>query len=160
MARFLTPVRRRGRPAGFTLVEAMVTLLVAAVGFMAINRLQTITANNAIITSQGNEAVHLAQDKLNYFRSNGHYALIVANASAETITGTNATFTRTYSMTECAVATNGADLCSGPLSTTVAHYKKVTVQVSWTDITGTPRFVLLSSNFSAIESAPSAGFFS
>ena len=153
--------RLRKRPqAGFTVIEAMITLLVAGIGFLAIARLQTITANNAMITAQGNEALHLAQDKLNYFRSDGHYSLIAANPTGETITGVNAAYLRTWSVTECAISSVGVTTCTGVLDATVAHYKQVTVKVNWTDVTGTNRFVLLASNFSSVESSPSKGFFS
>ena len=146
--------------AGFTVIEAMITLLVAGIGFLAIARIQTITANNALITAQGNEALHLAQDQLNAFRSNGRYSQIVAGAPAEPVTGVNAAFVRVYDVTECAISSSGITTCGGTLDASVPHYKRVTVRVTWTDLTGTSRFVLLSSNFSSVESAPSKGFFS
>ena len=60
---------RRTRDAGFTLVEALIALLVLAFGMLAVAGLQTTLAHNADVARQRTEATRLAQARVEALRA-------------------------------------------------------------------------------------------
>lgn len=138
------------RQRGFTLLEALIALVVMAFGMLAIAGLQTTLSRNSDVAKQRSEAVRLAQAKLEQLRAfdgilaaSGvafSYATGVVSSAAstpETISaGTNTTFTRTWTVRRANGLTE---------STPDDLEKWVNVTVSWTDRTGEPQRVTLNS---------------
>ncbi len=60
---------RRARSTGFTLVEALISLLVLAFGMLAVVGLQTTLAHNADVARQRTEATRLAQARIEALRA-------------------------------------------------------------------------------------------
>jgi type IV pilus modification protein PilV len=147
------PYRNRHRQAGFTLVEALVALLVMSFGMLALAGMQMTMNRSADLARQRSEAVRLAQLKMEQLRAydgidSGSYtygANVVSSGSAETIcptctsplnSTTNATFARSWAVTRSdgVTATTSDDL-----------QKWIRVAVSWTDRTNQTQTVTLSS---------------
>lgn len=107
---------------GTTIIEALVALLVLAVGLVGLAYLQAeLTANNTL-SKQRTEAAVLAQDILENHRSFGELELTPGFSSyediatgADTVMGANANYARSWSVID------GID----------GKYKTVTVTVSW-----------------------------
>lgn len=135
---------------GFTLVEALIALLVMAFGMLAIAGLQTTLSRSSDVAKQRSEAVRLAQVKMEELRSfdgltagSGTYTYatdLVSNVAGETITaaasGSNTAFTRSWNITRSdgATATSGDDL-----------EKWINVTVTWNDRTGAQQRTTLNS---------------
>lgn len=119
-----TPLHRRQR--GFSMLEALVAMLVMAFGLLAVAAFQITLSRNSDVAKQRTEATRLAQEKLEALRTYGTVAAygsqIIGSTSAtqETVT-TNATYTRTWG----AAAVNSVD--TG---------RAVQVSVAWTDRAG------------------------
>jgi Tfp pilus assembly protein PilV len=64
----MTPFSRRGS-AGFTLIEALVALVVTAFGMLAVASMQINMSHGSDIAKQRSEAVRLAQEKIEQLRS-------------------------------------------------------------------------------------------
>ncbi len=114
---------------GFSTVEALVALLILVVGLLAIASYQSDLLSVGGQSKARSEAVQLAEDKLEGLRQliqESSYTAIASNTTGESITGTNATFTRKWTVTSA------------------THSKTVNVAVSWTDKTGTPQVALTS----------------
>lgn len=111
-----------GRQAGFTLIEALLALLVMAFGMLSLSGMQLSLSRSADVAKQRTEAMRLAQRRIDEYRS---YTSIAAGgghtivwdtlpASATQTTVTNATYTVTTAMGGAA-----ADALR-PISVTVA----------------------------------------
>lgn len=145
------PPRTMTRQAGFSLVEALVALLVVAFGMLAVAGFQATLSYNSDVAKQRSEAVRLAGQKMEELRafqqvaSDGKTAADVGNVfdftsdvvsntvgenvSATYTNATNATFTRRWT-----VSGVGTD-----------PQKWITVTVDWTDRNNNPQQVLLRS---------------
>lgn len=118
---------------GFTLLEALVALLVMGFGMLALTSLQLSLSRNADVAKQRTEAMRLAQDKIEELRSyNGiddgtsPWDNLASSSTAESISsysigtatvGTNTTFSRSWSLG----------------GTNADQYRVAKVTVSWTD---------------------------
>ena len=78
---------RRLRAAGFTLVEALIALLVFAFGMLAIGGLTTTLAHNADVARQRTEATRLAQARLEALRAYQQVGAASGSASYADIVG-------------------------------------------------------------------------
>ena len=125
---------RRSGARGFTLLEALIALLVLSFGMLAIAGFQTTLSRNSDLAKQRTEALRLAQQKMERLRAFGQVATdptvgvnhkfnytddVVSSITPEVITS-NATFSRTWTVT--ANATNSE--------------KWINVLVDWNDRTG------------------------
>lgn len=128
---------------GFTLIEALVAMLIVAVGLLALAATQLKLARSADVARQRGEATRLADEKLEQLRS---YTAITSAAgvlawndlaSASDNISTNATYTRSWT-----VAGSSAD----PM-------RRASVAVSWTDRTGEAQSVTLTSVVSKTDPA-------
>ena len=149
----LLAYRRRSKQAGFTIVEALVALLVMSFGMLALAGLQLAMTRSADLAKQRSEAVRLAQLKMEQLRSydgitSGSYTYgtnVVSSTAAETIcptctaplnATTNATFTRNWTVTRAdgVTAADSDDL-----------QKWIRVAVTWTDRANQTQTVTLNS---------------
>jgi Tfp pilus assembly protein PilV len=146
---------------GVGIVEAMVSLLVLALGMMSIAALQGRLRLNSDVAKQRSEAVRIAQEDIENFRSFGTFAVngaitnnfaydsIVAGASNKTVlastvvTKTNTTFTVTRTVAD---APRSAGITDAPV-------KNLSVSVAWADRSGTSQNVTLRSVISRSDPA-------
>lgn len=130
-------VRRIGRQRGFTLVEALIALLVMSFGMLALSGMQLSLSRNADVAKQRIEAMRIAQERIEIARSYTSltagagidWANLVADVAAPaTVTAnTNATFN--VVVTAGGVVTHAA--------------RTLQVAVNWLDRAGAPQSVSL-----------------
>ncbi len=106
---------------GFTLIEALIILVVLSVGLLAIAGFQgRMLASGSSLKARA-EALNLAEEKLEEFRNNiviSDFTSLTATSNAsESIAGNNTTFTREWVIADA----------TGPTR------KNITMQVTWTD---------------------------
>ena len=142
-----THPRFRRIARGIGIIEALVSLLVLALGMMSFAALQARLRLNSDVAKQRSEAVRLAQEDVENFRALGTlaadgtiannlaYAGITAGATSRQITGSNATFTLTRQVAESPRAAGITD----------AQMKNLVVTVTWDDRTGGQQTVILRS---------------
>jgi type IV pilus modification protein PilV len=125
---------------GFTLIEILVAILVFAIGMLGLARLQGVTILNSAESRMQTHAANLAQDKIEELRNYIHaadYTNYASNAVGTDVVGANATFTRTWSITNN------------------AGYKEISVLVEWTGVDDTDYDVRLTSHIAEVEPARS-----
>lgn len=127
--------------SGFTLIEALIALIIVSFGMLAIAGFQITLSFNADVAKQRSEALRLAQQKVEQYRSfqqttgDGNpgavfdYADDVITQTGEAITGyvSNTSFTRNTTVTGAATDPR----------------KWINVQVTWTDRLGGTQEVTL-----------------
>jgi len=141
----IPPRTRAGRAAGFALIEALIALLVASFGMLAIAAFQGTLSGSSDIAKQRSEAVRLAQLKIEQLRayqrvaSDPNVVNHIFNFTDDVVSGsdtigpasgayaTNTTYSRVWTVTGA-----GTDL-----------QKWVRVAVSWQDRNGTTQSVNL-----------------
>jgi type IV pilus modification protein PilV len=125
---------------GFTLIEILIAVLVLAIGMLGLAKLQGVTLLNSAESRMQTHALNFAQDKIEELRNYVHEATYDAYASdavGTDVVGANATFTRTWTITDN------------------AGYKQIAVLVEWTGIDGTDYDVRLTSHIAEVEPARS-----
>lgn len=127
-------VRRTDRQRGFTLIEALISLLVMSFGMLALSGMQISLSRNADVAKQRTEATRLAETRIEEMRSFTGISTGAVNwngldAMVNTTTTTNTTYTVASSM-------SGVDADA---------LRAVRVRVSWLDRTGASQEVILSS---------------
>ena len=132
---------------GFTLIEALIALLVLSFGMLAIAGFQVTLTRSSDIAKQRSEATRLAQQKMESLRAYGqvathagtphivNYTDDVVSSTAPELFTSNATFSRTWTVTPNAADTE----------------KAINVRVAWTDRTGQAQEVQLLSVISKFD---------
>jgi Tfp pilus assembly protein PilV len=135
------------RSQGQTLIEALVTMVFIAVTVIALIRFQNYLSYENSLSQQRGDATILAQSRIESLRdfqvlnNTGGYSSYQGIASGtSTTTGSNATYTVTWTVT----------------SSTNPTHKVVDVTVGWTDRRGAAQSVRLISDVAGIEPANSA----
>ena len=144
------------KQAGFTLIEALVALLVMAAGMMSFAVLQGRLRANSDVSKQRSEATRLAQEDMENLRSYGiagatagginGYASITAGASTKTVLASNVSASTNAVFTVARTVTDSA----------VANMKDLRVTVAWTNRNGDPETVVLRSIISKSDPAIAA----
>ena len=128
---FRQRVRRR-REAGFTMIEAIMTIIFLSVAVVTTLRVMSSSVNQSVDTELMTRAIALAEQRMEQVvgdkAGRGYNYLVNANYSTETNAGGNPGFTRTVSII------------------TYSTYKSITVQVSRTGIQ-TVRLVSFVANY-------------
>lgn len=141
---------RADRPArGFTLVEALVALVVLAFGMIAIAGFQLSLSRHSDLAKQRTEATRLAQEKIEELRSFeqiGAAAGKFAYADLATGTDTPATTSNTVYTRNWTLSGSAADL-----------WRTLTVSVSWTDRNNEANAIGLASVISRSDPADAGG---
>lgn len=147
--------RKRGQ-FGFTIIEALISLVIMGFGILSLAGMQTALSRNADDAKQRTEAVRLAQEKIEAFRSYTGIASTVVGQATTSITAlnwnalvsgtesidphtTNTTYTRTWT-----IGGSSGDPMRG-----------LTVNMAWTDRAGEPQTVSISSVLSKTDPADS-----
>lgn len=110
---------------GFSLIEAMVTVLILSIGLIGVTKMQLSIALNTQLARQRGEAVLLAKSKIEGFRATG--TCTAATDAAVTPTQGSTSYTLTTS-------------CSSTVPPTVS------VTVRWTDSRGASNNVALNTS--------------
>ena len=131
---YFSSARCKTRQRGFTLVEALISLVVMAFGMLALSGMQVSLSRNADVAKQRTEAMRLAQARIEQMRSFSGISTGAVNwngldAVANTTTTTNATFTVASTM-------GGVDADA---------MRTVNVAVTWVDRTGAPQAINIAS---------------
>lgn len=130
----------KSRGGGFTLIEAMVALVILSVGLLALGRFQGSVTQTSAQAKTRTEALRLAQGKIELLRGFSSLAVLDGlaalpnGANTETVTGSNATFTRTWVW----------------VTTALPAYRSLTVTVSWQDQRGLLQNVALQTRVSSV----------
>lgn len=122
---------RRQTQRGVGLIEALVSLLVLALGMMSFAALQARLRLNSDVAKQRAEATRLAQEQIESFRSFGTLAAFDAVGSGNsTVTASSVASNTNYTITRVV-----ADAPTGAAPLTGAPVKNLRVTVSWADRT-------------------------
>ncbi len=103
---------------GFFLIEVLITTVVVAIGLLSLASLQGGFMSSSGESKARTEAVMLAEAKQEQFRNNiikGNYEAVASGSENGPITGTNATFSRSWVVS----------------TTTAPGRKKISVTVTW-----------------------------
>lgn len=128
-------MRRQSRPVrnrGFTLIEALIALVILSFGLFGLMQLQTRVMAGTSVSKTQTIAANLAQQKLEELRATPYADIDGDNGEPEVIPageGGTTTFTRRWSVTE----------------ETSPTYKRVSVTTSWTNADQNPEAVTLTS---------------
>jgi len=117
---------------GFTLVEALIALLVLAVGLLGLAQLQGHAMESSAAAKARTTAINLAQQKLEELRAKASYAypaMTGGSDSAGPLPGSHTGFSRSWSVTE----------------DTALRYKTITVVANWVDTSGRSQSIALKS---------------
>jgi len=116
---------------GFTLIEALVALLILSIGLLGLARYQSVTLKSSGDTKARTEALAIAEqtiEQLRNFSTEAAFDAIASDTMGTAVTGSNAVFTPTW------VVSN---------FTTPAQYKQIVVTVTWNDSSGNSQSVQL-----------------
>lgn len=129
MRRHCRHPQARPRARGFTLIEALVTLMVVSVGLLGLAQLQVRALAASAQSKAQTTAANLAQQKIEELRGI-HYDILTGGADQPTAQpGDNAAYTRRWTVT--------------PTNTGAPTYKQVSITTSWQSAEGDPRSVTL-----------------
>jgi type IV pilus modification protein PilV len=127
------------RQAGFTLIEALIALVVMAFGMLALAGMQLTLSRSSDVAKQRTEAVRLAQREMDRLRS---YTSIANSASHPinwaSMAASSVSLATTGTNTQYTLSTTFAGAASAPM-------RPVNITVSWNDRTGDLQTVALSS---------------
>ncbi|NOQ17486.1 MAG: hypothetical protein GQ581_10545 [Methyloprofundus sp.] len=116
---------------GFSILEALIASIVVGVGMLGLAKLQGITLANSSESRLRTDALNLAQEKIEQLRTFSNQTTYDALANAaDTSVGSNATFTRNWTITGCSNAVS----C-----------QRASVTVTWVDQAGATQTVQLTS---------------
>lgn len=138
-----TPMALR-KIRGVSLLEALVAMALMAIGLLGVVGVQSTMRSSSDISKQRSEAVRIAQEAIEQWRSFHSieanatavdWGDLVSDASATSIAGTNATYSRTRTVTDLPAPARG---------------KALTVLVSWNDRNGTQQQISVSTVITGI----------
>lgn len=139
---------------GFSLIEALVAAVILGVGLIGLAKLQTVIMSASGVSQQRNEAMQIAQDKIEHYRgytsleaASGQlaYADITDSTAAEIVVGISARYARSWSSEECCFDSANAPVCPAAHCASAMRFKKLAVTVAWTDQAGQDHSVVLHS---------------
>lgn len=132
---------------GQTLIESLATIVIVAIGVIALIRFQNYLSYDNSVSLQRADALTLARSTIETLRdyqvlntTSGYTAYSGISSGSSSVTGTSATYSVSWTVT----------------TLVNPDYKTIDVTVSWTDRRGTSQSVRLISHVAGIEPANSA----
>ena len=104
------------RQSGFTLIEALIALVVLSLGLFGLMQIQTRVMTETGDSKTRTAAVNIAQEKLEELRNGNYGAVVSGTDTVVAATGGTSVFTRSWTVT----------------SKTNPKYKEVSIIASWT----------------------------
>ena len=154
-------MNRRRLAAGFTLLEALIALLIGGFGLLAVARLQIGMQGESDLAKQLSEATFLGQRRIEMLRAYqqvdaadaaglaaGRWGYGNVLTGSETIQGGNASYAVSWTVTPFASATPASN---------DPRFKTVAVSVGWTDRNGTAQTASLNTIISGSDPAAALG---
>jgi len=148
---------KRGQ-VGFTIIEALVSLIIMGFGIFALAGMQTALSNSADIAKQRTEAVRLAEEKIESLRSyTGIASTLVGQGTVSTSAlNWNALAGGTETIDQTTYQTNTSYTRTWTLGGAITDsMRALTVSVAWTDRANAAQVVSLSSVLSQTDPADS-----
>ena len=153
------------RERGFSLIEVLVAVIVLSFGLLALAALQGSLFKASAEAKAQSVALSLAQEKLEYFRgyktTEEFQSFTDGNDTAQTVGGTQ--FTRSWTVSRYAHPTAGGNFAAvadtGATAagyTTNNEFKRIQVNVQWTDAEGKSRTVTLEDAIASLSPADSS----
>jgi Tfp pilus assembly protein PilV len=133
------------RARGIALIEALIAMVVLAVGILSIAKLNTVMMGVSGQAKARAEAIMLADAKVAELRNSiikTQYSGLVSSAAAETLAGVSANFSRTWTVAD----------------DTSPDRKRIEVSVSWTDNANVAQVVEVNSVVAWNDPAKALGF--
>lgn len=154
--------RRVNRHAGFSLIEVLVAVVVLSFGLLSLAALQGSLFKTSAETKAQSVALGLATEKLEFFRGYSSfpvYQAIDSGADAATISVGGVDYTRSWTVTRYAYPTAGGSFVAvantANLSTTTYattnEFKRILVDVTWTDAQNKAQRVSLEDAIGAVD---------
>ncbi|MNZ52311.1 hypothetical protein D3C78_701550 [compost metagenome] len=155
------------RMSGFSLIEALIAFLIIGVGLLGAAKMQALLSTDSAVSQQRDEAVVVAQDLIERFRgftalptTSGRVAYddIASSATAETVSGINASYNRSWTVEECCIdQTTQTNACpAANCGSNEMRWKNLSVAVSWTDKGNTANNINLTTKISRLAPAQDA----
>lgn len=104
------------RQSGFTLIEALIALVVLSLGLFGLMQIQTRVMTETGDSKTRTAAVNIAQEKLEELRNGSYDSVVSGGDTVQAAAGGTWTFTRSWTVT----------------SKTNPNYKEVSIIASWT----------------------------
>ena len=144
---------------GFTMAEALIGLVILALGLLSLARFQASMVETSGLTKARTAAINFGQDKVEELRnliSKGEFITVdtstdphtyspgtLMSTGSDTRTGTNAIYTRAW------------DISNTPTTSDEQYRANIDVTITWTDVTDTVQSIKLNSIIAWLD--PSAG---
>jgi type IV pilus assembly protein PilV len=141
----MRPVGKNGE-AGFSLIEVLVALTILAVGLLGLALLQTSAIKGNAIASKSSISVQVAQDKLEWFRSQPFSGLTSSGTLSDNATATAVYNTLPASPGDTVVVGGTTFYRVWAVRTVTATLNTVTVWACWKDDRAAWHNVMLSSD--------------
>jgi Tfp pilus assembly protein PilV len=178
MTRIPGPSVRRRKIAGFSMIDALIAIVVLATALLALALLQGTMTRNAADSRARSQIAAYSESLIEQMRAGGYSARALASSSASagvatTISPTSGTSSQqaaataaqtaagvsnlstTITATQYAAATNGTSTTYTPTTgnpnPNSGAYKQVDVKTTWTDAAGQPRHLVLDTIISPVE---------
>ena len=135
------------RMGGFSLIEALISFVIIAVGMLALAKFQSASVESNTDSKVRTEALNLAQSRLEIFRSledeAAFQARLATSTGVDATEGNHTRFFRSWSITRQATPDRA----------------EVDVIVRWSDRSGTSQSVNLSSSISEVNPSKTGQFY-
>jgi len=132
---------------GFSLLEALISFVIIAVGMLALAKFQADSLDSNADAKARTEALNFAQDQIERLRNledpADFTARLASGSGSDTANGNHASYTRSWTIRQVAVP---------------AH-AEVAVTVSWADSSGTTQSVNLSSYIGQVQPEKTGQYF-
>lgn len=139
------PAHMRATIRGFSLIEALIAMVILATGLISIAKFQSTLVTTSDFSKQRTEAIRLGEQKIEQLRAfellpttGSKFAYSDIVTGTDSVTATNTAYSRVATVTDAP-------------SATLAQYKTVSVNVSWTDRQNTAQSVKLTSVISMLD---------
>lgn len=144
----------RSRPKGFTLIEVMIAVLVLATGFLALTALQGALIRSSADSKIRSQVAAYAASEMDRLRLGGVPAIAVGtypiDASATATALGLGALTETATVTQYVADATGNFVVNAGAPGTNAYFKRVTLNMGWTDATNSTRSLVFVTDVSPL----------